>query len=88
MKSYAFGKENVYYFGNQFCPGTWNLKTVKIKDIAEMDSLNDVVILSSNESEELENEIEKKFLSYSKYLASSEEVDFVIYETECQKCKK
>jgi hypothetical protein len=87
IKSYVIGKETFYFYGPRYCPATWGFESIAVDSLKDLDSNKDILIVSQKESPELEEALEKKFLSFSRFVASDENVSFIIYETECQKCK-
>ena len=87
IKSYVIGKESFYYYGPKYCPATWGFESITTGSLKDLDSNEDITIVSQKESTELEEALEKKFPSFSRFVASDERVSFIIYETECQKCK-
>jgi hypothetical protein len=87
VKAYVIGKESFYYYGPKYCPATWSFKSITVNTLKDLASDKDIIIISQKESPELEEALEKKFLSFSRFVASDENVSFIIYETECQKCK-
>lgn len=87
IRSYVIEQESFFYYGPKYCPATWSFESITTDTLNELDSNKDIVIVSQKESSELEEALEKKFLSFSRFVASDENVSFIIYETECQKCK-
>jgi hypothetical protein len=87
IRSYVYNNDDFYFYGAKYCPGTWKFKSVTLNSLDELSSAEDIVILSKNESRELEEALESKYLSFTKFEASGEKDNFIIYETECQKCK-
>jgi len=87
MRSYARGRESFYYYGPRYCPATWSLESIDEEMIGDLSDNRDILILSQKESPTLEEALEKKYLSYTRFFAGSDNANFVIYETECRKCK-
>lgn len=86
IKAYTAGSD-FYYWGPKYCPATWTFKGVSEENLGKVNNGEDIVVIAKNESDELAGLLTQNYLDYSVYIAGEGEEEFVIYETECQKCQ-
>ncbi|MDD3480654.1 MAG: hypothetical protein PHW75_00275 [Patescibacteria group bacterium] len=86
IKAYTAG-EDFYFWGPRYCPATWGFDGINKEGLLKLDRQSDIIVVSSEESEELEELLTRNYLDFNVYLAGEGEGEFVIYETECEKCK-
>jgi dolichyl-phosphate beta-glucosyltransferase len=81
-KEYVLGKTNAYIYGHTYCPNS-RYKKVSERSIKKLPKDTNLEITSKNESKELENQLNKNFSSFDRFIARNGNESFFIYSIKC-----